>query len=124
MARIVLHLQKRLHHTDSSCSRPLHLPPTSSPPLRLQPVLVVKGSGGHFCAGADIRLPFLSMIECTTFRSLHLSFPFRARFSCVVTNRRSGLRVPCSCQVRRLLAARSSCCTPFLQRLLSMADAL
>jgi hypothetical protein len=31
----------------------------------LQPILILKGSGGHFCAGADIRQTIFSRDACT-----------------------------------------------------------
>ncbi len=43
----------------------LHARPLS----RLQPILILKGSAGHFCAGADIRQTVFSLAACTSIES-------------------------------------------------------
>ena len=64
----------------------LHARPLS----HLQPILILKGSGGHFCAGADIRQTVFSLAACA---SIGLPRMHRAAFGRTprLTLRRAGL---------------------------------
>jgi hypothetical protein len=48
LARIVQHLQAQ--YKSSTTLKPMH-----ATMALVQPLLIITGSGGHFCSGADIR---------------------------------------------------------------------